>query len=80
MNRLRASTALWIFATLAGSIGSLSGIEPKFTDKLQRVRLTHNELSGEIGRRINDLIYTNYMVLNLDRAFLEPFRKRPPLK
>jgi DUF1680 family protein len=65
---------------LAGSAGSLSGAELKFADNLERVRLTHAELSGEIGRRIHDLIYKNYMVLNLDRDFLDPFRNRPPLK
>jgi hypothetical protein len=70
-------TAVSLLTALAGGVGGLFASEPKFTDKLQRVRLTQTELSGEIGRRINDLIYSNYMVLNLDRDFLDPFRKRP---
>ena len=52
-------------------------VVPKVADALQRVTLRQAELSGEIGRRINDLIYKNYMVLNLDRDFVEPFRSRP---
>ena len=31
---------------------------------------------GELGRRIMDLIARNYMVLNLDRDWLDKFRKR----
>jgi hypothetical protein len=34
-------------------------------DALDPVRLTRQELSGEIGRRIEDLVYKNYMVLDL---------------
>ncbi len=52
-------------------------IVPKIADALQPVTLRQAELSGEIGRRIDDLIYKNYMVLNLDHDFLEPFRSRP---
>ena len=51
-------------------------VAPKVTDKLQTVTLNQSELSGEIGRRINDLIYKNYMVLDLEKDFLDPFRKR----
>ena len=47
-------------------------VEPKVVDALEPVRLTRPELSGEIGRRIEDLIYKNYMALNLDRDFLDP--------
>jgi uncharacterized protein len=53
-------------------------VEPKVADSLQSVRLTESELSGEIGRRIHDLVYNNYMAINLDRDFLDPFRTRPP--
>ncbi len=63
-----------IFA-VASHVGA---VEPKVVDALDRVRLTRSELSGEIGRRIGDLIYKNYMALNLERDFLDPFRKRPP--
>ena len=52
-------------------------VAPKVADALQPVTLRHAELSGEIGRRIDDLIYKNCMVLNLDRDFVEPFRSRP---
>jgi uncharacterized protein len=63
---------------LMGNCGAARAIEPNMPDALQPVRLTQAELSGEIGRRIQDLIYKNYMVLNLDRDFLDPFRIRPP--
>ena len=52
-------------------------VAPKVADALQPIPLRQAELSGEIGRRIDDLIYKNYMVLNLDRDFVEPFRSRP---
>ena len=52
-------------------------VAPTIADALQPIVLRHAELSGEIGRRIDDLIFKNYMVLNLDRDFLEPFRTRP---
>ncbi len=51
-------------------------VEPKVVDALRPVGLTKPELSGEIGRRINDLIYKNYMVLNLDRDWLDMFKNR----
>lgn len=54
--------------------------EPKVPDRLKPVRLSRGELSGEIGRRIEDLIYKNYMAIDLERGFLDPFRKRPPAK
>jgi DUF1680 family protein len=52
---------------------------PKVRDALQPVTLNKTELSGEIGRRIDDLIYKNFMVIDLEQKFLDPFRKRPPL-
>ncbi|MEI6872029.1 MAG: hypothetical protein WCL08_07075, partial [Verrucomicrobiota bacterium] len=52
---------------------------PKVHDALQPVTLDKTELSGEIGRRIDDLIYKNFMVIDLEQKFLDPFRKRPPL-
>jgi len=48
-------------------------------DALHPVVLNKTELSGEIGRRIDDLIYKNFMVIDLEQKFLEPFRQRPPL-
>jgi uncharacterized protein len=66
------------FAMLAAGSGVGTAIEPKVVDALQTVRLTQPELSGEIGRRIHDLIYKNYMTIDLERDFIEPFRTRPP--
>lgn len=56
-----------------------NAVEPKVTDALQAIHMTQQELSGEIGRRIDDLIYKNYMVIDIERDFLCPFRNRPPL-
>src|SRR3972149_3436786 len=72
--------ACWGIALLAAWAGRAGAIEPKMADALQPLRLTRPELSGEIGRRIEDLIYKNYMVLDLERAFLDLFRQRPPAK
>jgi hypothetical protein len=55
----------------------MAEVVPKVGDALQPVTLKQAGLSGEIGRRINDLIYKNYMALDLDRDFVEPFRSRP---
>jgi len=49
----------------------------KVSDILQPLALRRAELSGEIGRRIADLIRENYMILNLENDFIEPFRTRP---
>jgi len=62
---------------IVASAGQANAVEPKVADALQSVRLKQSELSGEIGRRINDLIYKNYMALDLDKDFLNAFRKRP---
>jgi DUF1680 family protein len=73
-----------LLAWFAGSIAHTQVIEPdvvepKIVDALQPVRLVRAELSGEIGRRIDALIYKNYMAIDVERDFLDPFRKRPPL-
>ena len=62
---------------IVASAGQANAVEPKVVDALQSVRLEQSELSGEIGRRINDLIYQNYMALDLDKDFLNAFRERP---
>lgn len=59
------------------SAGHTNAAEPKVADALQPVRLAQSELSGEMGRRIDDLIYKNYMALDLDKDFLDAFRTRP---
>lgn len=46
-------------------------------DQLKPVSLKQTELEGEIGRRIHELIYKNYMVLDLDKDYLAPFQVRP---
>jgi DUF1680 family protein len=51
-------------------------VAPKVTDKLQTVTLNKTELSGEIGRRIDDLIYKNYMVIDIEKDFVVPFQQR----
>lgn len=63
---------------LAGAL--FSGAQPRTPgglDKLRPVTLKQAELAGEIGRRINDLIYKNYMALDIDGIFITPFRLRP---
>ena len=47
-------------------------------EQLHPLRLTSDELGGEIGRRLDDLIYKNFMALDLEADFVAPFRERPP--
>ena len=49
---------------------------PKIKDALHRVTLNSQELGGEFNRRINDLIYRNYMVVDVDAHWLDRFRFR----
>ena len=52
-------------------------VKPMINDKLVSVRLTHDEMTGgELDRRITDLVYKNYMVLDLDRDWLDKFKHR----
>ena len=51
-------------------------VVPQAPDKLSRVTLSQRELGGEIDRRIGDLVRRNYMVLELDRDWLDKFRNR----
>jgi len=51
-------------------------VQPKVPDKLCRVTLNRQELGGEIDRRIQNLIYKNYMVIDLDGGWLNHFRNR----
>ena len=51
-------------------------IAPKVPDRLARVTLSGDELGGEINRRICDLVYKNYMVLDLESNWLDHFRHR----
>ena len=73
---------LLTIAMLVAFTGSLSAserdlVKPIIEDKLIPARLTHQEMTGgEIDRRILELVYKNYMVLNLDRDWLDKFKHR----
>jgi len=51
-------------------------VSPRVPDRLSRVTLNQQELGGEIDRRIRNLIYTNYMAVDLDDKWLNHFRNR----
>ena len=69
--------AMLVAWTDALAAGERDVVKPLIGDKLISERLTHQEMmGGEIDRRIMDLIYRNYMVLNLDRDWLDKFRNR----
>jgi DUF1680 family protein len=73
-----ATVAILFAAALAGA--TFSCAQPRAAqevDKLFPVTLKQAELAGEIGRRIDDLIYKNYMALDIDDFFIAPFRERP---
>ncbi|MHB8970898.1 MAG: beta-L-arabinofuranosidase domain-containing protein [Pirellulaceae bacterium] len=69
--------AILVAWTGAAAAGERDVVKPLLGDKLISERLTHEEMTGgEIDRRIMDLIYKNYMVLDLDRDWLDKFRNR----
>jgi DUF1680 family protein len=69
--------AILVAWTDAAAAGERDVVKPLIGDKLISERLTHEEMTGgEIDRRIMDLIYRNYMVLDLDRDWLDKFRNR----
>jgi DUF1680 family protein len=73
-----ATVSILFAAVLAGA--AFSCAPPRAAqeaDKLFPVTLKQAELAGEIGRRIDDLIYKNYMALDIDGFFIAPFRERP---
>ena len=51
-------------------------VRARVPDRLCRVTLNQQELGGEIDRRIKNLIYQNYMVVDLDGKWLDHFRNR----
>ncbi|MCL5098865.1 MAG: glycoside hydrolase family 127 protein [Candidatus Omnitrophica bacterium] len=55
---------------------TLDVVKPRVPDKLSRVTLSQRELGGEIDRRIQSLIYKNYMVIDLDDGWLNHFLHR----
>ena len=74
---------LWCGWVLAASIQAASPnqaavdvVKPRVQDKLSRVTLTQRELGGELNRRIQNLVYSNYMAVDLDGKWLNYFRNR----
>ncbi len=51
-------------------------VKPRVADRLCPATLNQEELGGEIDRRIKNLIYQNYMVVDLDGKWLDHFRSR----
>lgn len=77
MKRFLTTIAMLVVLTGTLFAGERDVVKPMIGDKLTPERLTHQEMrGGEIDRRITDLIYKNYMVLDLDRDWLDKFRKR----
>ncbi|MDI9444442.1 MAG: glycoside hydrolase family 127 protein [Planctomycetota bacterium] len=54
----------------------LDVVKPRVPDRLCRVTLDQRQLGGEIDRRIRNLVYQNYMVVDLDGKWLDHFRNR----
>lgn len=77
ISRFFVASCLLLWA--AASAGAADVVQPQVADALRPVRLAHPELGGEIGRRIEDLVHKNYMALDLEHDFLDPFRQRPPV-
>jgi hypothetical protein len=76
MNRV-SLLSIAITALLVATTSCSKKIDPTGEDKIKPVTLKQTELGGEIGRRINDLIYKNYMVLDIDSFYVSPFKVRP---
>ncbi len=69
--------ALLALTTSALAMGERVVVNPIIGDQLIPARLTHQEMAGgELDRRITDLINKNYMVLDLDRDWLDKFKHR----
>ena len=67
--------AIFIRAQDGAQVG-FDVVRPQVPDKLSPVTLNQQELGGEIDRRIRNLIYQNYMVVDLDGKWLNHFRNR----
>lgn len=55
-------------------------VMPKKQDILHRETLRGSELGGELDRRIRELVYKNFMVIDLDHDWLDHFRNRTDRK
>ena len=72
-----AAITLVAITPCALALGERDVVKPIIEDKLIPARLTHKEMAGgELDRRIMDLIDKNYMVLDLDRDWLDKFKHR----
>ena len=72
-----AAITLAAITPSALAMGERDAVKPIIADKLIPARLTHREMAGgELDRRITDLIDKNYMVLDLDRDWLDKFKHR----
>ena len=69
----------FFFFTAVRAADTRDVVTPAVPDKLESVILDHEELGGEIDRRIIDLVYHNYMVLDFENDWLRHFRERIPL-
>ncbi|MCC7495858.1 MAG: glycoside hydrolase family 127 protein [Fimbriimonadaceae bacterium] len=70
-----------LLLALAGEAGAAARaeydvVEPRVADRLQPVTLTGQELGGEIDRRLRNLVYQHYQVVDLDGKWLDHFRQR----
>ncbi len=67
-----------LLLALLSSVYGASGdvVAPQKEDTLRRETLRGGELGGELDRRIRDLVYKNFMVIDLDRDWLNHFRGR----
>lgn len=78
---MRMPSGIFFAAALAAVTGAaISCARPTATpegDRMLPVTLKKADLAGEIGRRIDDLIYKNYLALDIDGFFVAPFRLRP---
>lgn len=59
-----------------GCLAKFDVVQPRMPDRLCRVTLNAQELGGEMDRRIRNLTYQNYMVVDLDGKWLNHFRNR----
>ncbi|HPM79116.1 MAG TPA: glycoside hydrolase family 127 protein [Candidatus Anammoximicrobium sp.] len=59
-----------------GCLAKFDVVQPRMPDRLCRVTLNSQELGGEMDRRIRNLTYQNYMVVDLDGKWLNHFRNR----
>ncbi len=78
MNRtiLALCGSLFLTASIQAGPAGQDVVKARVSDKLARVTLNAQELGGEIDRRLRNLIYQNYMVIDLDGQWLNHFRNR----